>query len=281
MPSPMKLDHAVINVGYQMDQAKASFENLGFHLTERGYHSLGSINHLMMFGSDYAELIGLPEAARATGTARADIANAALGINGLVFKSANVDDTYAHLQALGMSGDPPKSFSRPVDLADGSKDACFRTVAVRNGVFPGGRVYFCEHLTPELVWRPEWQSHANGVLSIAEFVVATSEHEQQAEQFSRLLDSPARNDRETHTVDFAGGEITIVSPAAYRERYGSLASCMSERESIFAALVLRTDKLSNIRDIVARMPARALTIDEAARVVLRETAFDCVLEFIQ
>ena len=281
MSSPMQLDHAVINVGYQMDRAKTSFENLGFHLTARGYHSLGSINHLLMFGSDYAELIGLPDAARASGTGRADIANAPLGINGLVFKTANVDDTYAHLRSLDIAGEPPKSFSRPVDLADGTKDACFRTVAVRNGVFPGGRVYFCEHITPELVWRAEWQSHANGVLNIAEFVVATSAHQQQAEQFSRLLNWPANNSDDTHSVAFAGGKITVVSPAAYRERYASLASSMSGRKSIFGALVLRTDKLDKIRDTVASMPRPAPTLDEAARVVVRETAFDCVLEFIQ
>ena len=73
-----QLDHAVINVQYQMDQAEGSFKDLGFHLTDRGYHSLGSINHLMMFTTDYIELIGLPEASQGDSSGRPDIANSAV-----------------------------------------------------------------------------------------------------------------------------------------------------------------------------------------------------------
>lgn len=282
MTSKATLDHTVINVGYQMDDAKIAFENLGFQLTERGYHSLGSINHLMMFGTDYAELIGLPAKLQGQQTGRADIANAPLGINGLVFKAHDVDETFAHLQQLGMDGDPPKSFSRPVKLADGTQDARFRTVAVRNGVFPGGRVYFCEHGTPELVWRLEWQKHQCGVLSIPEFVIASTTPELDADKFACLLDSPVSSDGndESHTVDFVGGQICIMNPEAYRQRYGALASAMGERDSIFGALVLRTDNLDRIRDIAAGMPAQAPIIGEATRVVIRETSFDSVLEFV-
>ena len=61
MPSTDRLDHTVINVKGDMDVAEALFDKLGFTLTPRGYHSHGSINHLMMFGTDYLELIGIPE----------------------------------------------------------------------------------------------------------------------------------------------------------------------------------------------------------------------------
>ena len=59
--------------------------------------------------------------------------------------------TFAQLRALDMAGDPPHAFSRPVDLPGGKVEATFRTVTVRQDVFPSGRVYFCEHGTPELV----------------------------------------------------------------------------------------------------------------------------------
>ena len=58
MGSNIRLDHAVINVGVNMDAAEVLFTNLGFKLTPRGFHSTGSINHLAMFGADYLELIG-------------------------------------------------------------------------------------------------------------------------------------------------------------------------------------------------------------------------------
>jgi len=55
-----RLDHLVINVLFDMDRAAALMSQLGFTLTPRGFHSLGSINHLMVFESHYLELVGLP-----------------------------------------------------------------------------------------------------------------------------------------------------------------------------------------------------------------------------
>ncbi|MDA1098734.1 MAG: VOC family protein [Proteobacteria bacterium] len=272
-----RLDHTVINVRFEMDRAEGLFGDLGFSLTERGYHSLGSVNHLMMFGSDYLELIGLPPG---MANPRADIAEAPLGINGLVFKTVDVDATFAHLQALDMAGDPPKAFTRPVKLPDGEADAAFRTVAVRAGIFPGGRVYYCEHGTPELVWRPEWQSHGNGARAMPEFVIASTAHEQEAENLARLLHSEVDGAGDCRSVALAGGQISVMTPAAYGERYGALASPMAGRPSIFGAVVFRTGGLDKIRHVVAHMANPAPVIDEANRVVLREPTFDSVLEFI-
>ena len=76
------LDHVVINARDDMDRAADIYRRLGFTLTERGYHSLGSINHLAMFGTDYLELIAVPKGAT---TGRMDLLNFPFGLNGLVF----------------------------------------------------------------------------------------------------------------------------------------------------------------------------------------------------
>ena len=55
------LDHAVILVR-DLDRARETYERLGFTLTPRGLHSLGSQNHCIMFGRDYLELMALPAA---------------------------------------------------------------------------------------------------------------------------------------------------------------------------------------------------------------------------
>ena len=278
MPNLPQLDHTVINVRYHMDQAEASFRSLGFCLTDRGYHTLGSINHLMMFGSDYLELIGLPEASVPGTSGRPDIENAPFGINGLVFKTSNVDETFSHLQEIGLAGDPPKSFSRPVEVADGTFDARFRTVHVRHDAFPGGRVYFCEHGTPELVWRPEWQKHDNGALSMPEFVIASENYEAEATDMAKLLRSDVGDAKEQLSVELDGAMISFLSCEAYRDRYGDVASDQSERRSIFGALVLHTDNLAEIRRLCSALETPV--IDEAKRVVLREDSFDSVLEFV-
>lgn len=80
---PLALDHTVINVHFEMDRAQAIFESLGFCLTPRGRHSLGSINHLIVLEDDYVEIVGLPTD---TDTLRQEVLNSPIGIDGLVFK---------------------------------------------------------------------------------------------------------------------------------------------------------------------------------------------------
>ena len=53
-------DHAVVNVRDGMDDAVRRWQQFGFTLTPRGFHSAGSINHLIMLGSDYIELLVFP-----------------------------------------------------------------------------------------------------------------------------------------------------------------------------------------------------------------------------
>jgi len=272
-----ELDHTVINVRFEMDLAADRFRDFGFFLTDRGYHSLGSINHLMMFGSDYIELIGLPESERAN-PGRAEIVTAPYGINGLVFKTSDVDETFAHLQAIGMADAPPKSFTRPVTTADGVSDASFRTVHVRNGTFPGGRVYFCEHGTPELVWRPEWQSHPNSALAMPEFVIASKSAEAEATDLAKLLKTDLEGGGEAFAIAYEGGHISVLAPSAYQARYGALASPMHDRRSIFGALVMRCRDLKAVSEIANSMTAETTVTTD--RVIIRQPDFDSVLEFI-
>src|ERR1044072_7281157 len=181
---PPVLDHVVIDVRDRMDEAARVFEALGFTLPPRGHHTLGSMNHLMMFATDYLELLGFGSGG---GMARPELAPFPVGLNGLVFKTADTDAVYAHAAGAGLPILPVQAFSRPVDLGGSKHDARFRTTRLDPGKIAMGRVYFCEHLTPELVWRPEWQIHANGAQSIARVVVATGEPRRTASLFAALF----------------------------------------------------------------------------------------------
>ena len=273
------LDHVVINVKDDMDLAQLVFSNLGFTLTPRGYHTLGSINHLMMFGSDYMELIGFPEHGVVNNpNSRSDLTTAPFGINGLVFKSSDVDKTFEKLVELEMDGDPPKSFSRPVELDGRKTDAKFRTVTVRAGVFPEGRVYFCEHGTPELVWRPEWQSHENGIEAVSEIVVVTRDPAKSGDLYSKLLGTSFVKKSLGKSLEIPGGGfITVYSEDEYQERYGQLASSLEGRDAIFGALVFESAKDILKLDIQG---AEHFELErKKSSLVLRVAKYDSVLEF--
>src|SRR5258705_9794633 len=158
------LDHVVINARDDMDRAADIYTRLGFSLTERGYHSLGSMNHLAMFGTDYLELIAVPKGAT---TGRLDLLTFPLGLNGLVFGSEDSAITYSELTKVGVPIEAPVEFTRPVKVDGKERDARFRTVRMKAGVVPYGRVYYCHHFTRDLVWRGGWRPRQKRTLGRA------------------------------------------------------------------------------------------------------------------
>jgi len=200
------LDHVVVNTLRNMDAAFRCFAALGFTLTPRGHHSLGSINHLMMTNGAYLELVGVPE----QGLQRQEVLDSPYGLNGLVFRSANVDVDFARLTKAGLPAQIPNSFSRPVEINGETRDARFRTVRFPLDTFPGGRVYFCEHLTPELVWRDEWMSHPNGFRAIDRFVIESPSAEAVARRYATACASVFELTERGWVVPIEGADIRIV-----------------------------------------------------------------------
>lgn len=149
-----------------MDEVAALFERLGFFVTARGNHSLGSINHTLVFDNDYLELLGYPPGAPPA--RRPELVLRPLGLMATVLRSTDADATHADLQRAGLVPRPVQTFSRPVEIAGGAvADASFRVTRLEPEAVPGSWFYFCQHLTPHLVWRREWQRHANEACGMA------------------------------------------------------------------------------------------------------------------
>ena len=131
-----------------LDAAASDFKQLGFTLTPRGHHSIGSQNHCIMFGATYLELLVAPVAHpwldyyRAFGE----------GLAAIALSTDDADATYALLKGKGAR--PPMDLSRPVE----GGVAKFRLVQIDGSP----QLFFVQHLTRQFVWRPEWQRHANG-----------------------------------------------------------------------------------------------------------------------
>ncbi|HLX15528.1 MAG TPA: VOC family protein [Bradyrhizobium sp.] len=244
------LDHVVINALFDMDRAAALMSRLGFTVTPRGFHSLGSINHLIIFEGHYLELIGLP---LGTDTVRRDVLESPRGLNGLVFRSKDVDASLSVLRRSGLTMLEPQSFSRPVEIDGTERPARFRTIRTAPDLFEAGRVYYCQHDTPEFVWHRPFMSHANGCHGLSELVVVSAAIERDWARYSKAAQAPTPNqDGEVRTIELAGGfRITLMSPARYRERYGELGVEADGRRSFFGAIVLKAADISRISDPAA------------------------------
>jgi hypothetical protein len=268
------LDHVVIDVRDRMEEAARVFAGLGFQLTPRGYHTLGSMNHLAMFAADYLELLGFGD----SGAARPELAPFPVGLNGLVFKTRDADAAHAHAAAAGLPILPVQAFSRPVELDGVRRDARFRTTRLDPRKIAMGRVYFCEHLTPELVWWPEWQAHPNGACAIRRVIVAAPQPRRSAALFSALFGGTAVAERGERCVLAAGAaQIELASAGAIADEFGAAAADPAGRGEYLAGLEFRVNSLAATAQRLAAAPGVGIASDRI--VVPAAAAFNTTLAF--
>lgn len=273
------LDHAVVNVRDGLDDAAVRYRRLGFHLTERGHHTLGSSNHLAVFGENYLELLGFEPGRQ---TQRADLWKHPPGLTGLVFKTDDPLALHRSLDALKIPAEEPASFSRPVALPEGTKDASFRVVRLGAELVPNGRAFFCHHATPDLVWRDEWRDHPNGAADIVEFVIAARDPGAAVELYRGIFGEDAVSEvRGGYRLRAGTGNVCFLTPEAAQSRFAGAARTEFEGALRMIGLTLKTRSLEQAREILKRngipiVDAEGgrivVSSDEAAGVALAFTA---------
>ena len=273
------LDHVVINARDDMDRAAEVYQRLGFTLTERGYHSLGSMNHLAMFGTDYLELIAIPKGAT---SGRLDLLDYAFGLNGLVFGTEDSAATYAALQQVGVPIDPPVEFTRPVEVEGQMRNARFRTVRMKAGVVPYGRVYYCHHFTRDLVWRDEWRQHGNGAVAVARASIVEPNPEKGAKLYADMFGADAvRQIEGGRAVIVGNSRFDILTAEVLGTQVGRDAMPdAAGRPAYMAGLAFRTTSL--VRAAAALRQGSIPFVERDGRlVVAAREAINAVIEFVE
>lgn len=248
-----QIDHVVITVSDQLDQANSQYQKLGFTTTPRGHHSLGTSNNLAIFTTTYLELLGF-EPQNAGKVDKSWCFDD--GLTGLVFKTKDANKLYQQLvsQGIKVEGDGPKSFFRPVELNDGTKpEARFKTVRLDPSYTPNGQIFFCDQLTPELVWRKEWQTHPNGVININQVIIEA----QKPRSSIKLLEKtfPSAN-----IIEIDGGVrlkaedkfIDYLTPSAIQHLFGSSVSKANNDQDRKVALGFTTKSLAQTQQALEK-----------------------------
>jgi hypothetical protein len=232
------IDHAVLVVR-DLDAARDTFERMGFTVTPRGHHTIGSQNHCVMFGRDYIELLMSPaDDPHPSRRYYTEFARAGDGLAGIALSSASAKGAYTELLWAGFQPSDTLEFSRPVALPEGTREARFRVTQPRAGSTPGGRVFVCEHLTRDVVWRPAYQRHANGATGLAAVAIVCEDVAKTAQPYERLFDSKAKPIAEGLLVETADTPIAFVTAPALAKRLPDI--WISARSApLMAALFVR------------------------------------------
>jgi glyoxalase-like protein len=274
LPLPT-LDHVVVNVRDQIDAGLECWQRLGFTMTPRGYHTLGSMNHLAILGNEYLELI----AAASGDTRRAEILAAPCGLNGLVFGTEDSSAVYQALHESGVPVEPPLEFSRPVELPSAAKDARFRTVRLTPGTVSAGRIYFCHHFSRDLVWRDEWRHHANGAIGILRAVIAAGDPSGLAGLFSRMFgDDAVQRSSTGYSLAVGLSRFDIVTVDQLVTEFADAAP-RDDREEFMAALTLRTRSLDRAAAALGAGSVKGFRQEPDRIIVPATEAFGVTLEF--
>lgn len=249
------IDHVVIAV-HDLDLAAATFSRLGFTLTPRGFHDFGSQNHCIMFADDYIELLAVPKP-HPFNQYYSDFLGHGEGLAATVLKTDDAAALAEEFAAAGLAPSGPVSLSRPVLVGNGAQHARFALVGLPLDATPGHRMFACQHLTRGLVWRPEWQSHANGAARLAAVAIADEVPAIAAVPYQRIFNSKTAPIAEGLRVDTGDMPLAFVTERALAKKLPGVWISGRPEPAAVALFVHVADR-------------------DAAEQVLRQAEFDCM-----
>lgn len=270
------IDHCVVLVK-DIDAARDTYMRLGFSLTPRGFHSIGTQNHCLMFERDYVELLAVVHPHPVT-QYFADFLATAEGLGALALATDDATAVHASLRADGIEADSPVNFSRPVELPGGARDARFCIVQLPPNATPGCRTFLCQHFTPELVWLPEHQSHPLGVTGIKGVSVVTDDLPGTAAAYGSVLGEVPTVTDHGRQIGFGAATLHITERAGLPTRLASTA--LSVRGvPMLAALHLRVRDRAAAGDVLRRGGFTPLRLDDGALAIDAHQAHGVALVF--
>lgn len=271
------LDHVVVMVD-GIDAAEAAYRKLGFHVQPRGFHKkLGTANHLMIFDTDYFEILGIVEDTEFNAERRewlkggGGLANVALATDG-------ADVAYEAFKAAGLNPDAPLFFDRAVEIAGKTELARFRTVRIPKDNMPVVGFFVCEHQTPEFVYRPEWAVHPNGARGILGVTVIAEQPAKWIPELEKYFGSGSvKREGEGLVVDTGTQPIRYMTPKDYAVRYPGITPVRTGDHP--ALLSVRVENLAACEALLKKSGVRFTKPDSGRLVVPPSEAAHLTLEF--
>jgi hypothetical protein len=93
-------------------------------------------------------------------------------------------------------------------------------VRVAAGTMPEGRIQFCQHHTPELLWQARWTVHANGAMGLVNVIVCVEDAAETAQRYSRFTGLGSLEAGGGWLIETARGTLTFLEPSGMERRFG-------------------------------------------------------------
>ncbi|MFN0044077.1 MAG: VOC family protein [Alphaproteobacteria bacterium] len=278
--SILGIDHALVAVR-DLEAARIAYRRLGFAVSPRGSHiGWGTANYCIMFPDDYVELIGIIDSSQFTNNLDKFLARRE-GLMGLAWATRDAAATKTELTQSGIAGDGPKDLKRRLELPDGTALPAFKLIYLPQTATPALSSFICQHLTPELVRRPEWLTHANGAIGLKGISVAVASVEGLAEAYTRLFGSGAvtRTD-DTVSVRVGGHLVMFATPDGLDMLHPGIEPPSVSSMPYPLVMTVRVEDLAKTASYLERKGVDPGSIEDGSALVGPEDSVGLWLEFI-
>jgi hypothetical protein len=181
------IDHVIVGVR-DLELARLGWSRLGFTLSPRGRHiGQGTANYCIMFPLDYVEILGIVDPNDFVQRLDTFLAQRE-GLMAAAFApAAPLEELRAALLSRQLHPSEPRPLGRQLELSEGTVVPRFSLMSLPADETPGLDSFICAHLTPELMRRPEWLQHPNGVLGLRGIHVLVENTAALLEPYDRLF----------------------------------------------------------------------------------------------
>jgi len=278
------IDHPVVAVN-DLDQAREIYERLGFTVPPRGSHiEWGTGNLCIMFPHDYLEVRGSIDASRFTMHLDSHLDNFGEGLMGVAFGTADVASSYREAVKHGVDAGELRRLTRNFEHPEGWTQPSFELFAPAAADIEGlMHVVVIEHLTPELIRRPDFLEHANGCTGVVSMAGTIYNIDDCASKMQRLLGEQAVecNERGVFLHLPNGQNIELLLPEVYVDEYGDIAVSPQPETPRLGAATLRVSKLETTVKLFTDNDVAFTQPDDAVIRVARDDTCGVTLQFVE
>ena len=225
------IDHVVIAVN-NLDEARATYEQMGFKLTPKALHPFGTENFLVQLTNNFIEVVGVTDlslvpphttAKYSFAQANVDLLSHREGMSSLVFQSLDARRDREDFLTSGLQTYENIDFERKAQLPDRTSVTVGFSLAFLTSLeMPNMTFFTCQQHAPEHFWKPEYQKHDNTAHDIIEIIILAEDPSSTQSFFEGTHGaSTIVRDEGNLIIKLDNGKISVLNSISFEKRFGS------------------------------------------------------------
>jgi len=283
---PRGIDHLVLCVN-DLKKARIIYEIMGFTMTPQAQHPFGTGNTLVQLDGCFLEVLSVtkPEDIfEASGedfsfpAFNRDYLKAGEGMSMLVLDSRDEQADRAEFLSKDLHVYPPFEFKRQTTMPSGKQATVgFSLTFLGDPALEKLAFFTCKHWRPDLFWKPEYQRHSNGALTIVDVFVVAPNTKKAVAFLAAFADAP-----QTETapgilnVNTTRGNLSVFTPDAFNRKFPDALNGKDTSSAFFAGFNIKVDDIATTEVLWAKNEISYQVDDECTWLAPSE-GFGCVI----